>query len=86
MSGERSTPGDVVRCGSCKWLTGGIEPHHLKKDGTVKERYNYTMFTCSVPFDPPKKIPACFELDLKERRWMAPSYGVGCPFHERRAA
>lgn len=75
-----------MSCGTCKWLTGGVEPQHRKKDGAMKQRYNFTVFSCTVPFDPPTKIPACFEINIHERRMMAPYYGEGCPFHEPYAA
>ena len=68
-------------CGNCKWLTGGVGPHHRKNDGTMKQRYRYIVFSCSVPFDPPKAVPACFSVKVQERRMMAPYYGEGCPFH-----
>jgi hypothetical protein len=68
-----------VTCGTCKWLEA--EPRHRKKDGTVKKTHDYSVFVCSVPFDPPA-IPACFEVQAGRRRLMAPVYGAGCSFHE----
>ena len=70
-------------CGSCKWLTGGIEAHHRKKDGTVKERYRFSMFQCSVPFYMPERVPACIRFQASDRTYMAPYYGTECAFHER---
>jgi hypothetical protein len=79
-----SRPLDTVRnCGSCKWLTGGVDPKHRKKDGTMKERYRFTVFECSVPFNVPK-VPACMERNFSagRRSMMAPYYGENCSFWE----
>jgi hypothetical protein len=70
----------VNNCGNCKWLTGGVEPHHRKKDGEMKQRYNHTVFTCTVPFTMPA-APACMDKATTHRRMMAPYYGEGCAFH-----
>ena len=71
----------VKNCGSCKWLD--VAPSHLKKDFTVKERYRFRVFDCALPFTMPT-VPACMQRTATERQMMAPYYGDGCAFHERR--
>lgn len=73
---------ETKNCGNCKWLTGGVEAHHRKKDGAIKARYRFTMFACTVPFSWPERAPACIRFSLQDRTFMAPYYGVECAFHE----
>lgn len=75
-----ATPGSPYKCcGTCKWLE--VEPKKLTKERRVHMRYAYSMFPCKVPFTLPP-FPACFDVNIYEKRYSAPNYGTECAFHE----
>jgi hypothetical protein len=78
-----STDTAKKECGSCKWLE--VPPTHLKKDLTVRANHKFSAYPCKVPFTLPP-FPACFEVNIYEKRYSCPYHGAECAFHERRTA
>lgn len=76
-----STDARPKNCGSCKWLE--VEERYLNKDRTVTKRNAYSAFPCKVPFTTPA-FPACFDVNIYEKRYSCPYHGTECAFHEFR--